>query len=153
MSNDLAAYGYTEATLAPSLHHCSDNLVDVVIEPPAIVLLCYSCRRYWQTGLSETGGHKSLSMLVEAADQHYPKRKRKRRRMRIDTQLIELRNLFDIVACGGEVKLTLNDHQFALVQDGMFVVANVDGEQCRFVGMTEREIKNELYAWLPGAWR
>lgn len=71
MIDELDAYGYREADHSPLHHHCSDNLVDVVVKPPAIVLVCYTCRRWWRTGLGETGTHKSLAMLVAAADRLY----------------------------------------------------------------------------------
>jgi len=153
MSNDLAAYGYTEATLAPSLHHCSDNLVDAVIEPPDVILMCYTCRTYWHTGLRQTSAYKSLTTVINEADKRYPKRKRRHMSHAALSQIVELCNITDILGCGGEIKVVFNRHQFTLVQDGPAVVASVDGEQCRFVGITEREIKSELYAWLPGAWR
>lgn len=153
MNNELAAYGYKEATLAPSMHHCSNNLVDAVIEPHDIVLVCYTCQSYWKTGLIERAGYISLESAISAAEKRYPKRKRRRMSQSALNPPVEFRSLLDIIAAGGEVKLTLNSHQFTLVQDGMFVVVSVDGEQCKFVGLTEREIKNELLSWRPGVWR
>jgi hypothetical protein len=153
MTNTLATYGYTEATLAPSRHQCSDNLVDAVIEPPSIVLICYTCREWWRTGLVETGGYKSLTSVIRAADKRYPKRKKRHMSQTTLNQPVEFCTIVDIIARGGEVKIVLNGHQFTLVQDGMFAVASVDGEQCKFVGMSENEIKNELLHWSPGLWR
>lgn len=73
MIKDLADFGYTEADHSPLHHHCSDNLVDVVIDPPAILLICYTCRQYWQTGLLETVSYKSMTRLLSAADRLYRK--------------------------------------------------------------------------------
>lgn len=72
MSTSLTAYGYTEATHAPDQHHCSDNLVEAVIDPPTIVLMCYTCRSFWYTGITEAGYH-SLASIIQAANRLYRK--------------------------------------------------------------------------------
>lgn len=54
---------------------------------------------------------------------------------------------------GYEVKLTVNGHQFALVEDGNAIVASIDGESHYFVWCTEDEIRNVLADYRPGSWK
>jgi hypothetical protein len=59
----------------------------------------------------------------------------------------------DVLGRGYELKIRINGYSFTLVQDGMTIVASVNGEQHRFVGCRENEIKNELERYQPGSWR
>jgi hypothetical protein len=69
------------------------------------------------------------------------------------SQPVEFCTIVDIVARGGEVKITLNGHQFTLKQAGIDIMVEAEGEKCRFKHCTDAEIKNELLHWSPGLWR
>ena len=59
----------------------------------------------------------------------------------------------DVLGRGYELKITLNGHTFTLIQNGMAIIASVNGEQHRFVGCHENEIKQVLEEYRPGDWR
>ena len=62
-------------------------------------------------------------------------------------------SMMDVLGRGYELHITINRREFTLVQDRGIVVASVDGEQCRFIGCTDDEIKHELATWEPGTWK
>lgn len=53
---------------------------------------------------------------------------------------------------GYEVKLTINDHTFVLVEDGKAIEASIGNESHHFVWCTESEIRNVLAEYRPGDW-
>lgn len=68
------------------------------------------------------------------------------------SQTTEFYTLTSILAQGYKVTLMHKGRRFLLVQVGPAIVATVGGESMRFVGCTEREIKQTIFDWVPGAW-